>query len=102
MYARRASGVAWDVPDLFYPHSFRSDGLHVEPVEALRGPWQESPSTYRFDEIVLVSRERDGLRLLDAWPPVLPALPAGARYEPRARIVFRDPQLRSRSLLRYP
>jgi hypothetical protein len=102
MYARRASGLAWGVPDLFYPYSFGAAGLRVEPAEALREPWQESPTTYRFDEIVVVSRERDGLRLLDAWPPVLPALPAGARYEPRARIVFRDPRLASRSLLRYP
>jgi hypothetical protein len=102
MYARRASGLAWGVPDLFYPYSFDADGVRVQPVEALRGPWQESPTTYGFDEIVVFSREGDGLRLLEEWPPLLPPLPAGARYEPRARIVSRDPQLPSRSLLRYP
>jgi len=99
MYARRASGLAWDVPDLFYPYSFAGDGLHIEPLEALRRPWDDPPTVYRYDELVVVARGPGGLRVLENWPSTLPPLPAGARYEPRTRVVSEDPRLPARSLL---
>jgi hypothetical protein len=101
-YARRATGLAWGVPDLFYPYSFSPDGLHVEPLEALRKPWDEAATVYAYDELVVLSRQPAGLVVLEDWPSLLPPLPDGARYAPRERIVAHDPMLPSRRLLRYP
>jgi hypothetical protein len=102
LYARRASGLAWGVPEVFYPFAFGPAGVTVEPVAALREPWEDAPTTYGYHEIVAFARSPAGLQVLESWPAMLPPLPPGARYEPRARIVATDPGLPSRALLRSP
>ena len=87
VYAGRAAGVVWKAYDFLYEFSYTARGIACEPWPAVREPWHEPPTTYGYDEVVVVRRGRDGeLSLLDAWPGELPPLPEGASYAPRARI----------------
>jgi hypothetical protein len=99
VYARRASGLALDVPELFYPYSFGAEGVRIEPLETLRDAWDEPATLYRYDELMVVARRDHGLALLEEWPRGLPPLPDGARYDPRARVVSSDPRLAARAIL---
>jgi hypothetical protein len=67
----------------------------------IRKPWGVAPTLYRYDEIVVVYAGEDGaLRVLPEWPAqVLPALPAGARYAPEARVVRDSAVPASRAIL---
>ena len=62
-------------------------GLRVLPWPVIRGPWRESPTFHRWDEIAVFRLAAGRVTLIDRWEhPWLPSLPAGARYAPRERI----------------
>ena len=87
LYGPEVVGAVWNGIPFLYPLHVGPDGLHVEPMPAIRGPWGVSPTVHAADEVVALRLEPDGrLRVLQEWPPDLPAL-AGAPYRPRARLV---------------
>ena len=61
----------------------------------------QARTCYRYEEdVVAHAAAGGGLRVLPDWPSgVLPALPAGARYDPGARIVRGTPGPPSRAIL---
>jgi hypothetical protein len=88
LYAGHAAGAVWKAHDFLYEFSYTARGIACEPWPVVQEPWHEPPTTYGYDEVVVVRRGRDGLlSLLDAWPGELPPLPEGASYAPRERIV---------------
>jgi hypothetical protein len=102
LYEHRASGYVWGASDFLYPARFGPDAIHSEPWPVIRKAWDSPAMAYRYDEAVVVRFARTGgLSLLEKWPDdVLPPLPAGARYDPRARIRRGGPLPPSRAILR--
>lgn len=93
VYGDEVLGYASGASDLFYPTRIGPDGVDCEPWPVIRGPWRSPPTRHRFDELVVVRYDRSGVvSILDEWPAaVLPPLPAGAAYVPRARVVTEAP-----------
>jgi hypothetical protein len=102
LYEGRAVGYVWKGIDFLYPAYFLSTGVYYDPWPVIRKPWGVSPTLHRFDELVVAYVGSDGaLRVLPTWPAqVLPALPAGSRYDPQARVVQGTPLPASRAILR--
>ncbi len=103
LYEGRALGHSPNSWQVFYDVGLGPDGLHSVPWAAVAQAWAESASVHRYDELVVVQRTTSGrLSLLEEWASEsLNALPPGARYQPRARIVARaTPAPSRRALLR--
>jgi hypothetical protein len=105
LYAGNAVGFVPGAHEAFlYPGSFAADGFHYLPWPVIRGPWNAPVTLHGYDQMIVLRLPRSGpLVLLEEWPAgALPRLPAGARFEPRGRIVT-DAQLpASRAILRRP
>ena len=101
-YEGRATGYVWNASDFLYPLTFGPDGLHDEPWPVIREAWKSPAIVYGYDQVVVARFARTGeLSLLQTWPDdVLPALPAGARYQPQGRIRRGGTPPASRLLLR--
>lgn len=102
LYEGRALGYVSKAIDFLYPAYFLPVGVYFDPWPVIRGSWGVKPTLHRYDEIVVAHVGRDGgLAVLSEWPgELLPALPAGARYDPEARIVRGAPAPASRAILR--
>jgi hypothetical protein len=88
LYGEQVMGTVWGAMPAGYPVRLDAEGAHSEPAESIRKPWRSPATTHRHDEIVAVRIDADRkVAILDTWPAELPALPPGARYEPRARIL---------------
>jgi hypothetical protein len=101
LYEGRAVGYVWKGIDFLYPAWFLPPGVYYEPWPVIRSAWGVRPTMHRYDEVVVAYVDGDGaLRVLREWPAgVLPALPAGGRYEPEKRIVRAGPAPPSRAIL---
>ena len=101
LYQGRAAGCVWNAIDFLYPAYFVPAGVFYDPWPVIRRAWHVAPTFYRYDEVVVAHAAAGGeLRVLPEWPSgVLPALPAGARYDPGARIVRGTPGPPSRAIL---
>ena len=101
VYPGRAVGhVEPAADDIYYPTRFTSGGIRIEPWALIREAWRSPVDLYRWDEVVVFHFGLDGrLQLLMEWPAALPALPAGARYDPRARIDAAPAPVPSRAIL---
>jgi hypothetical protein len=101
LYERRATAYVWPAHAIFYPARFTETGILCEPWEVIREPWQSPVTHHRYDEMILLRYTKDErLELLVEWPAGLPRLPAGARYDPAARIARPASTPRERALLR--
>lgn len=88
LYRGHAAGCVWKSWPFLYRTAFEADGLRFDPWPEIREAFDVSPHTYRWDEIVVVRFMPSGeAKLVKAWPPELPPLPEGARYDPQTRIV---------------
>jgi hypothetical protein len=90
VYDGHESGfLAASRPNLLFTTSFTDAGVVCEPLAAIRGPWKSPPTLHRYDEVILVRYDEDrSVTVLDHWPRQrLPALPAGAAYAPKTRII---------------
>ena len=88
LYEGRAAGHVVGADPLLYETRFEATGIRSIPAPAIRDPWQEPVTLYPYDSVVAVRHDATGrLRLLDAWPAELPALPPGAVYAPRSRLL---------------
>ncbi len=100
LYGGHAIGAVGGAEAFLYPFAFLPDGVLVEPYPVIRRPWRVRPSFHRYDELVVVRRGATGLELLTRWPEgILPAFPAGATYDPLARIVQGRPAAAARAIL---
>jgi len=100
LYERRGRGHVAGIDSMLCTTRFDADGVMSEPLSILRGPWHEEVTRYRYDELVVLGEDpRGGLSVLDTWPAALPALPAGAVYAPRLRIVTGGPRLKRLKIL---
>jgi hypothetical protein len=87
--------------EFIYSARYGADGIRTESWPDIQRAWHSPPTLHRYDEVVVVRLLADGtLRVADAWPAELPALPAGARYAPRARIGYGPPPAAARILAR--
>jgi len=103
LYERRAAGVVWGASDYLYSFAFDAEGVRLEPWPAIRKAWQDEPTRYSYDEVVVARRGADRqLVLLRDWPASLPALPSSARYDPEARIVRGGPPVPAQRILYRP
>jgi hypothetical protein len=87
LYETRAVGLAFEAHPFLYPTSFTPAGVAVLPWPVIQGPWRSPSALFRYDECVVFRSPAQGpVELLEAWPPELPPLPAGATYAPRRRL----------------
>jgi hypothetical protein len=87
LYDGRVTGHSESSPPYLYPVRYETDGVHVEPIPAIRGPWQEDVQVFPYSSVVVVAQDETGpLRLLETWPSSLPPLPEGVVYAPHARL----------------
>ncbi len=90
LYEGRALGAVPGREPFLYPVEFGPEGLSSAPWPVIRRAWRSPVTRHRFDELLVVRQSDTGaVTILDEWPtdPRLPALPPGARYAPRERIV---------------
>lgn len=101
LYGREVVGLAYGAADFLYPSYPTSGGMVVVPWATIRTEWGVAPSLHGWDEIVVARYGGDGrVEILPDWPAgILPALPAGARYEPGARVMPRAVRERERRIL---
>jgi hypothetical protein len=100
LYERRAAGVIWGASDYLYSFAFDAEGVRLEPWPVIRKAWQDEPTRYGYDEVVVARRGADReLVLLRDWPASLPGLPPSARYDPEARIVRGGPPVPAQRIL---
>jgi hypothetical protein len=104
LYAGAASGqvVGPNVTDFLYPMAMTPSGIQSVPWPVIRHAWDEPPRLYRHEEVVVFrARGTAPPELVLSWPvAVLGALPPGARYEPRARLLASGPEVPARGILR--
>jgi hypothetical protein len=88
LYEERARGQVWGAHDFLYPMHLLPEGVVSAPWPVLASGWGESPSLYRYDELIVARDHGQGrVEVLARWPEeVLGPLPAGASYAPQARI----------------
>lgn len=87
VYADGVVGDSLESDRFLYDIAREAGGMRVLPWPIIRGPWRESPSFHRWDEIAVFRLEGGRATLLDRWDdPWLPPLPAGARYAPGERV----------------
>jgi len=100
LYDQRAAGIVWGAADYLYSFTFDDEGVRLEPWDAIRRAWRDEPTRYGYGELIVARGGADGrLALLRDWPPELPPLPPGARYDPEARIVRGGPAVRAQDIL---
>lgn len=101
LYQGHAVGTVWKAIDFLYPAWFVPLGMYCDAWPVIRRPWGVHPTVHGYDQMIVAYADADGsVRLLQTWPAaVLPPLPAGARYEPEARIVRGVPAPASRAIL---
>jgi hypothetical protein len=88
LYDARAIGAVGGAHPFLYPFTFTAEGLVAEPWPIIRRPWGVKPTLHAWNEIVVARLSASGVEILPRWPDgVLPPLPAGAVYDPEARIV---------------
>jgi hypothetical protein len=89
IYGRRIAGcVIPEQAPIFYRCLRTVDGVRHEAWPVLGKAWSAEPRAYRFGEIVVFRSDATGrVTLVEEWPAELPALPEGATYRPRQRIV---------------
>jgi hypothetical protein len=103
VYDGRATGAVWGRHPFLYPFAFTGEGLVSEPWPIIRRSWRVKPTFHRHDELVVARLSPSGLEILEEWPDtVLPALPAGAVYDPDARIVRGGAVPEARAILSVP
>jgi hypothetical protein len=101
LYQGCAAGYVHGTWNALYPTTFTPEGIRVEPWLALRKPWGIDVTLTPYDHTIVVRHRGDGVvEVLDQWPPELPPLPPGARYDPRCRIVAGTALPPERALLR--
>lgn len=101
LYEGRALGYVPGTWSVLYPTALTEAGVHTEPWELLRRPWQVAVTTTPYDRVLVVRAAPDGaVEVLPQWPAELPPLPAGARYDPGPLIVRDGPAIPERSILR--
>lgn len=101
VYGPQVGGcVAAPRSEIFYACVQTPQGIRHEPWPVLRRAWGARARHYGFDEIVVFRSEPSGrLSLLEAWPPELPPLPAGASYAPLLRVSAEATPPAARALL---
>ena len=89
LYPGQAIGLVPGANDFLYPWQWTPQGVAVVPWASIRDAWGERPSLHPWSSLVVARLPPNGpLEVVDRWPDGrLPAAPAGAGYEPRARIV---------------
>jgi hypothetical protein len=89
LYGPQVVGHVAGADDLLYAVKATPAGIASLPAPIIREAWVCRPTLHRWDEILAVRlAPTRQLSLLEEWDPqVLPPLPAGARYDPRARIL---------------
>jgi hypothetical protein len=89
LYGPQVVGHVVGTDDLLYTARATPAGIVSLPAPTIREAWGCPPTLHRGDEILAVRLAPTGvLSLLEAWDPrLLLPLPAGARYDPRARIL---------------
>jgi hypothetical protein len=102
LYEGAARGQVLDGNDFLYALAFRPEGVVSVPWPVLEAAWGETPSLYRYDEVVVARDLGQGqVALVPQWPAEsLGPLPPGARYAPDARIVPTAARPASQSILR--
>jgi hypothetical protein len=102
LYERRAAGFVLNREDRIYTLLPTPEGIEFEPWAILRRAWSAPKTVYGYHELVVLRETGTGqVVLLESWPSELSALPAGATYAPRSRIVSGPPVSRSAVLARY-
>ncbi len=93
VYGRHVSGWVPNAREqLYYNCRMATDGFHFEPWSVLKEAWREPSRLYRFEELVVFRSDPTGrVTLVEQWPPDLPALPEGVRYDPARRIAPTTP-----------
>ena len=100
VYDGRAIGAVWGAHPFLYPFAFTPVGLVSEPWPVIHGPWGVRATLHGYHEIVLARLSPSGFEILETWPDgALPALPAGAAYDPEARVVRGGAVPRTRAIL---
>jgi hypothetical protein len=100
LYGPKVAGFVLGAHDFLYTTRFAADAVSAEPWPIIRGPWEVDATRHRYDETLAVELLASGeLRLLESWPPSLPALPEGARYTPRDRRLAASADRPARALL---
>jgi hypothetical protein len=102
LYEGEASGHVVGASDFLYPLYPVPGGFVSAPWPVIQGPWSEPVRFYPYKDIVVV-RERgpEGLVIVDEWPAdELGALPPGAVYIPKIRLLGPGPVPRARRILR--
>ena len=101
LYPGQAIGLVYGAESFLYPSWLTPQGWVIQPWPSIRRAWGVGPSAHSWETVVVARLHADRrLELLDRWPDSgLPALPPGARYDPRARIVRGDPPPPSRAIL---
>jgi hypothetical protein len=89
LYLYRGHALGWvrGAWDALYPTSFGPEGIRTEPWRSLRRPWQAPVTLTRYEDTIVVRCRSGRVQILEDWPPALPPLPPGARYDPQSRIV---------------
>jgi hypothetical protein len=60
-------------------------GIRVSPWPVISGPWGETPTFHRYDQVAVFRHSGGTVSLLASWPSTrLPSLPPGASYAPAA------------------
>jgi hypothetical protein len=101
LYPQQAIGLVYGAEGFLYPSWTTTLGWVVSPQTSIRGAWGVEPSAHPWETVVVARLHSDRrLELLEHWPAdALPALPPGARYAPRARIIPKATPPPSRAIL---
>ena len=100
LYQGRAVGLAWGVWTGMFPAFFGPEGVASEPWPAVRRAWGARASLHRYDQIIVVRHTPSGtVHIVDEWPAVLPRLPPGTTYRPRAQLAALREPIPERSIL---
>jgi hypothetical protein len=101
LYEGQARGLVVGTAPALYDTRFEPQGVVSEPAAALRAGWGEPVQRYRYDEVLVFAEDPAGrLALLESWPEeALGAVPPGAAYAPRSRILSAVPASRRFAIL---
>jgi hypothetical protein len=87
LYGDQAGGAVWGALPFLYPTSFGPAGVRSEPWPVIRRAWRVDGRLHAYDEVIVARRSASGsVSVENRWPPELPPLPAGAVYDPWARV----------------
>jgi len=88
LYEGGAVGHVPDTGSFLYDTSFEPGGIRSSPASVIRDAWHEEPRLFPYESVVVVREDAAGrVALVEAWPGDLPAVPPGATYAPRGRIL---------------